>query len=65
MVEADELWSFVQKKQSKSWIWLALDRQTREVIGVFVGDRSRESARELWKVLPPVYRQCAIIYTDK
>jgi IS1 family transposase len=42
-----------------------MDRQTREIIGVYVGDRSRESAKELWKTLPPIYRQCAVIYTDK
>ncbi len=27
-------------------------------------DRSRDSARKLWKSLPPVYRQCAVSYTD-
>jgi len=42
-----------------------MDRQTKEIIGVFLGDRSKESAKQLWKTLPPVYRQCAIIYTDK
>ena len=47
---------FVGKKRIKLWIWLVIDRQTREIIGVFVGDRSRESAKELWNTLPPVYR---------
>jgi IS1 family transposase len=42
-----------------------MDRKTREIIGVFVGDRSRESAKQLWNTLPPVYRQCAVIYTDQ
>jgi len=42
-----------------------MDRLTREIIGVYVGDRSKESAKQLWKTLPPVYRQCAVIYTDK
>ena len=47
-IECDELWSFVGKKSQKQWIWLALDRKTREIVGVFLGNRSRQSARKLW-----------------
>ena len=63
-IECDELWSFVGKKSQKQWIWLALDRKTREIVGVFFGDRSRQSAQKLWDSLPSVYRQCAVSYTD-
>jgi insertion element IS1 protein InsB len=63
-VQMDELWSFVDNKGNKQWVWLALDADTREVIGCHIGDRSRESARALWQSLPAVYRQCAIVYTD-
>jgi IS1 family transposase len=45
-------------------VWLALDRDTREIVGVYIGDRSENAARELWKSLPPVYRQCAVYYSD-
>ena len=41
-----------------------MDRKTREIVGVYVGDRSKEAAKRLWNSLPPVYRQCAICYTD-
>jgi insertion element IS1 protein InsB len=41
-----------------------LDADTREVIGCYIGDRSRESAMGLWESLPPVYRQCATVYPD-
>lgn len=58
------MWSFVGHKQNKQWIWFALDEHTREIVGVFVGDRSRKSAKALWQSLPPVYRQCAVCYTD-
>lgn len=57
-------WSFVGKKGNKQWDWLALDRKTREIVGVYIGDRSKESAKKLWESLPPVYRQCAVCYTD-
>jgi len=40
------------------------DRKTRVIVGVYIGDRSKESAEKLWESLPPVYRQCAVCYTD-
>lgn len=63
-IQCDELWSYVGNKKNKQWIWLALDLKTREIVGVYIGDRSKEGAKELWKSLPPVYRQCAVCYTD-
>ena len=41
-----------------------IDTDTREIVGVFVGARSRVGAQGLWRSLPPVYRQCTIAYTD-
>ena len=63
-VQMDELWSFVDDLGNEQWVWLAIDTQTREIVGVQVGDRSALSARALWDSMPPVYRQCAVIYTD-
>ena len=63
-VQMDELWSFVDNKGNQQWVWLALDAQTREIVGVHIGDRSAVSAFALWNSMPPVYRQCAVIYTD-
>jgi insertion element IS1 protein InsB len=63
-VQMDELWSFVDRKGNKQWVWLAMDADTREIIGCHIGDRSRASALALWQSLPPVYRQCAQVYTD-
>ena len=51
-------------KASKQWVWLALDVDTREIVGVYMGGRDQAAARKLWEALPPVYRQCAIAYTD-
>jgi IS1 family transposase len=58
------MWSFVGSKENKQWIWLAIDADSREIVGVFVGDCSRQSATKLWQSLSPVYRQCGIYYTD-
>jgi IS1 family transposase len=63
-IECDEAWSFVGNKANKPWIWLALDRETREVVGVHVGDRSAQGAQALWDSLPQVYREHARCYTD-
>lgn len=63
-VQMDELWSFVDNKGNQQWVWLALDVVTREIVGCFIGDRSKTSAQGLWDSLPPLYRQCAVIYTD-
>ena len=64
VVQMDELWSFVDNKGNQQWVWLALDAQTREIVGVHMVVRSAVSARSLWNSMPPVYRQCAVIYTD-
>jgi len=63
-LECDEAWSLVGHKGNKPWIWLAINRETREIVGVPIGDRSRAGAEALWDSLPPVYRQCAVCYTD-
>ena len=63
-VQMDELWSFVDTKGNQQWVWLAMDADSREIIGCHVGDRSRTSAQQLWQSLPAVYRQCAKVYTD-
>ena len=64
-MEADELWSFVQQKANPRWVWLAMDKQTRQIIAFHIGDRSRDSAKQLWQNLPEVYREQAMFYTDQ
>jgi IS1 family transposase len=63
--EADEMWSFVQKKANKQWIWIAMDATTRQIIAFHVGDRSRESAKALWANIPAVYHEQATFHTDQ
>jgi insertion element IS1 protein InsB len=64
-VEADELWSFVQKKANMQWLWIAMDKQTRQILAFHVGDRSQDSAKHLWAKISAMYRECAIFYTDQ
>lgn len=57
ILELDELWSFVLKRANKRWIWLALCRQTRQVVAFVIGDRSEQTCRQLWKQIPAAFRQ--------
>jgi IS1 family transposase len=63
VLELDEVWSFVLKKASKHWVWIALCRQTRQVVAYVVGDRSAKTCRRLWLKIPESFRQ-AHCYTD-
>jgi IS1 family transposase len=63
-VEMDEMWSFVQHKDNKQWIWIALDVHSRQVIAFHVGSRDREAARQLWQKIPKNYQEHADFYTD-
>jgi insertion element IS1 protein InsB len=64
-VEADEMRSFVQQKANKQWVWIAMDKETRQIIAFHIGDRSHESAQQLWANLPVMYREQATCYTDQ
>ena len=52
MLELDELWSFVQKKEQECWVWIALCRRTRQVVAYTIGDRSQEGAVSLREHVP-------------
>jgi insertion element IS1 protein InsB len=55
-LELGELWSFVLQKANKVWIWIALCRETRQVVARAIGDRSEKTCRELWNAIPEAYR---------
>ncbi len=63
-IQCDEMWSFVTCKNNKQWIWLAIDIDTKEIVGIYIGNRDIKGAEGLWDSLPPVYRQCAVSFTD-
>jgi hypothetical protein len=62
--EADELWSFVRKKDNVYYIWLVIHRATRQVIAFHVGNRSWESDRALWEKLPKAVQKYGLFHTD-
>src|SRR5689334_13935181 len=64
VIEADELWSFVGTKRVRWWVWVALDRESRQVVAMVAGDRSEYTAQCLWDALPDEYRAEAVVATD-
>lgn len=62
-LELDELWSFVKKKSNKRWVWLALCKQTLQVVASVVGGRGIETCKHLWANVPECYKQ-GMIFSD-
>ena len=63
-LEADELWSFVARRENKRWIWLILERRTRQIVALHIGDRSAASAQALWAQVPLSLKKQALVLTD-
>ncbi len=62
--EIDEMFSFVGNKDNKQWVWMAMAVKSRQIIAFHVGDRSGQSAKALWELIPESYRNHATFYTD-
>ncbi len=63
-LEADEIWSYVENKENKKWIWYVMNRQNRQIIGLHVGGRTKEDAKLLLESVPNVFKQHSMFYTD-
>lgn len=57
-IQADELWSFVEKKVKKRWIWVAYDPVHRLVIAHHIGGRGKKAAKQFWKRIPSILQRC-------
>jgi insertion element IS1 protein InsB len=64
VLEIDELWSFVQRKDQKRWVWVALCRRTRQIIAFYIGKRDELAANQLWQRIEYPYTLCTM-YTDQ
>ena len=59
------MWSFVQKKANKQWMWLTMDAITRQILAFHIGACSRKSAKTLWASISKVYQDHATFHTDQ
>ncbi|MDW7692618.1 IS1 family transposase [Flammeovirgaceae bacterium SG7u.111] len=62
--EADETWSFVGAKDCKEWVWIAIERRTRLVVGFHVGGRDEEGALGLKLSINPELLDKALVFAD-
>ncbi len=60
--EADEMWSFVERKSQQRWLWYVLDRSTKRVLAFVFGARTDEVAKQLADLLPREFID--VLFTD-
>lgn len=63
-IELEEMGSFVDNKEVKTWVWLALERSSCQITGLATGEWGSYCGQMLWSNLPINYQQKAIFYTD-
>jgi insertion element IS1 protein InsB len=62
VLELDEVWSFVGSKENPSWLWTALCRQTRQIVGwVIRPSRDAFAAIDLRDSIDERYRSCPTV----
>lgn len=63
-LEADEMWSFVGAKDCPEWIWIAIERKTRLVVGYHIGGRDEEGALGLALSIPNGILEKSLVFAD-
>lgn len=63
-LQADELWSYVQKKKNKVWIWIVYDPIRKQVVAFHLGGRDERAVRQLWNKIPANYQEHCLFATD-
>jgi insertion element IS1 protein InsB len=48
VVELDEMWHYIWNKETKCWIWLAICRTTKLILGFATGSRGYKTGLILW-----------------
>ena len=51
--EADEMWSFVGKKEQQYWLWHVIDHRTGKILAYALGRRTDEVYLQLRQLLRP------------
>lgn len=62
-VVIDEMWTFIGRKDKPAWVWLALSRRNLQVIGLHIGGRTLDDAKQLWEQVPAPWKRC-LVFTD-
>ena len=54
----DKIFSFVLLKINHTRIWIAQNRQNRQIVSFFIGDGTMDSCKRLWRKLPYEFLKC-------
>ncbi len=63
-LQIDEMWSFVDFKKNKKWIWVVYCPATRQVLAIHIGSRSKASLAAILDLLPDRLRRNCKFATD-
>ncbi|RYE14151.1 MAG: IS1 family transposase [Sphingobacteriaceae bacterium] len=63
-IQLDEMWTFVQNKKNKQWLWLALNPANRQIIAFHVGGRSGKDAQLFYEKIPEAFKYHAGFFSD-
>jgi IS1 family transposase len=58
IIEYDEVWSYVQNKDNQCWLFTAMCRRTRQIVGFALGERNLITCALVWKEMPFPYTDC-------
>ncbi|MBX2827092.1 MAG: IS1 family transposase [Flavobacteriaceae bacterium] len=61
--EVDEMWTFIKRKDDFTWITYAIEQKTKQVIGLYVGSKSKETIKPLIDKILLLHPKR--IYTDR
>jgi len=63
-MQLDEMWSFVQNKGNKQWIWLALNPINRQIVALHIGGRGEVDAQIFYDSIPKKFKDNTSFFTD-
>ena len=63
-IEMDEMWSFIQNKDCKCWIWLAICKVTKLIVGFATGGRGQKTGRKMFDNITKHTPDDTTYYTD-
>jgi insertion element IS1 protein InsB len=53
----------VGSEARKRWVWVALCKQTRQMVACVIGGRGVATCKQFWKGFPQRYKQ-GLLYSD-
>ena len=63
-IQLDEMWTFVQNKANKQWLWLALNPTNRQIVAFHVGSRSSADALLFYEKIPDIFKGDTGFFSD-